>query len=238
MINYGYLTGEEYRAIRELLGFSQQEAADFHGMAQKLTINQWEWNKNTVSRIACDAITNLINKINDKIEEIITKWENDKQDVFLITYNDEDYQKYTFGLGRELPNSVHTMMIYRAYIELKRIGALAYIVKFNKDSYAYFMADLGKVDTAESRNEWAKWYRLNYFNVLPPEKEERRATVHTADEMYLWLTDHPNIKNFKRYMDIVKLRMDGNNLTQVAQLLGITKQRVNQLWHDLDNMVD
>lgn len=238
MINYGYLTGEEYRAIRELLGFSQQDAADFHGVAQKITINQWEWNKNTISLRACDKITELMNSINDKIEEIITKWEETKEDVFLITYSEEDYQKYIFGLGRGLPNSVHTMMIYRAYVELKRLGALAYIVKFNKASYAHYLAEFGTTDTPENRLSWAKWYRLNYFNVLPVEKEERREVIHTLEEMYFWLTDHTKLKSYDKFMEIVKLRMDGNNLTQIAQLLGVSKQRINKMWHDLDDMVD
>ena len=238
MINYGYLTGEEYRAIREILGFSQAEAAEFHQIKQNVTINQWEWNKNTVSKIACDKITDLLNRINDLIEETIEKWESDKQDVFLITYNDDDYKRYIFGLGRDLPNSVHTMMIYRTYTELKRIGALAYIVKFNKASYAHYLSEYGATDTPESRANWAKWYRLNYFNVLPVEKEERRIATHTAEEMYLWLTDHPKISGYNRYMEIVKLRMDGNNITQVAQILGISKQRISKLWLDLDEKVD
>lgn len=237
MINYGYLTGEEYRAIREILGFSQTEAANFHGMKQSISINQWEWNKNTVSKIACDKITDLLNRINDLIEETIVQWESNKEDVFLITYDAEDYKRYIFGLGKDLPNNVHTMMIYRTYIELKRIGALAYIVKFSKASYAHYMSEFGTTDTPENRTKWAKWYRLNYFNVLPVEKEERRITTHTTEEMYLWLTDH-HIRGYDRYMDIVKLRMDGNNLTQVAQILGVSRQRINKMWHDLDEMLD
>lgn len=237
MINYGYLTGEEYKALRKMLGFSQQEAADFHGMEQKLTINQWEWNKNTVSQRACDKITELMQKMDDMIEETITKWETDKQDVFLITYDDDDYKRYIFGLGQNLPNSVHTMLQYRTYAELKRIGALAYIVKFNKSSYAHYLSEFGTTDTPENRFKWAKWYRLNYFNVLPVEKEERREVTHSLEDMYLWLTDHTSIRGFDRYMDIVKLRMEGNNLTQVAQLLGVSKQRINKMWHDLDDMI-
>lgn len=238
MINYGYLTGEEYRALRKTLGLTQQEAIELHGINRTQTLKQWEWDKSTISIPACDKITELSNKINDLIEEVIVKWEQDKQDVFLITYDDDDYQKYIFGLGRNLPNNVHKMMTYRAYVELKRLGALAYIVKFNKISYAHYLAEFGSTDTPENRTSWAKWYRLNYFNVLPVEKEERREVIHTLEEMYFWLTDHPKLRGFDRYMDIVKLRMDGNNLTQVAQLLGVSKQRINKMWHDLDNMVE
>ena len=238
MINYGYLTGEEYRAIRKTLGMSQQDACDFHKIRQTQSIKGWEWGKNTVSLQACDSITELLNKINDKIEEIIVKWEQDKQDVFLITYDEEDYQKYIFGLGRYIPNSVYTMMIYRAYVELKRIGALAYIVKFSRPSFAYFMADNGMTDTPENREKWAKWYRLNYFNVLPVEKEERRVVTHTLEQMYFWLSDHTKLRGYERYMDIIRLRMEGNNLTQIAQILGVSKQRINKMWHDLDDMVE
>lgn len=238
MKNYGYLTGEEYKALRKLLGFSQKEACDFHGLKRVESFQQWEWGKSTLSQPACDKITDLMNRINDLIEETITKWEETKEDVFLITYDDEDYQKYVFGLGRELPNSVHTMLQYRTYAELKRIGALAYIVKFNKSSYAFYLSENGITDSVENRFKWAKWYRLNYFNVLPVEKEERREVTHTLEDMYLWLTDHTSIRGFDRYMDIVKLRMEGNNLTQVAQLLGVSKQRINKMWHDLDDMID
>lgn len=237
MKNYGYLTGEEYRAIRKILGLTLEETATLHGFLEDRTIKQWEAEKSTTSRPACDKITTLLNRINDLIEETIVQWESDKQDVFLITYDDDDYKKYIFGLGKDLPNNVHTMMIYRTYIELKRIGALAYIVKFNKASYAHYMSEFGTTDTPENRTKWAKWYRLNYFNVLPVEKEERRITTHTTEEMYLWLTDH-HIRGYDRYMDIVKLRMDGNNLTQVAQILGVSRQRINKMWHDLDDMLD
>lgn len=238
MKNYGYLTGEEYLAIRKMLGLTQDEAAELHGLKRKETILWWENNKSTLSLPACDKITELSNKINDLIDEIKVKYEQDKQDVFLITYDDEDYQKYIFGLGRNLPNNVHKMMTYRAYVELRKIGALAYIVKFNKSSYAHYLAEFGATDTPENRTSWAKWYRLNYFNVLPVDKEERREVIHTLEEMYFWLTDHPKLRGFDRYMEIIKLRMDGNNLTQVAQLLGVSKQRINKMWHDLDNMVD
>lgn len=238
MKNFGYLTNEEYHAIRDCLGLTQNEAADLHGLSRKETVQAWEWGKSTISTAACDKITATINKINDILEQIITDWEETQDDVFLITYDDEDYQRYIFGLGRELPNSVHKKLMYRAYVELKRLGAIAYIVKFNRASYAYFLAEKGRTDDIEQRYNWARWYRTNYFNVLPIEKEERRIATHTAEEMYFWLTDHPNIKGFDRYMDIVKFRMDGNNLTQVAQLLGVSRQRINKLWHDLDDMID
>lgn len=234
MKNYGYLTGEEYKAIRKMLGMNQQDAAEFHGLKRKETLVWWENNKATVSLPACDKITALLNKIDDAIEEVVVKWESDKEDVFLITYDEDDYKRYIFGLGKDLPNSVHTMLQYRTYAELKRIGALAYIVKFNKASYAHYMSEFGVLDTPENRTKWAKWYRLNYFNVLPVEKEERRVTTHTAEEMYYWLTDH-HIRGYERYMEIVKLRMDGNNLTQVAQILGVSRQRINKMWHDLDD---
>lgn len=237
MKNYGYLTGEEYRAIRKILGLSQQEATELHGLKKKEGLQMWEWGKSTLSLPACDKITSLLNKMDDAIEEVVTKWESDKEDVFLITYDEDDYKRYIFGLGKDLPNSVHTMLIYRTYAELKRIGALAYIVKFNKASYAHYMSEFGVLDTPENRTKWAKWYRLNYFNVLPVEKEERRVTTHTAEEMYYWLTDHTSIRGFDRYMEIVKLRMDGNNLTQVAQILGVSRQRINKMWHDLDDKI-
>ena len=231
MKNYGYLTSEEYRAIRKTLGFSQQEVADFHGLSVDHTIKQWESGKSTTSYPACEKITHLLDLINDHIEEVIETWENDKQDVFLITYDEQDYKKQY-----NLSCSVYNAMIYRIYTELKRIGANAYIVKFNKSSYAYFMADNGLTDSPENRTKWAKWYRLNYFNVLPAEKEEKRVITHSLEEMYFYLTDHPKLS--PRYMEIVKLRMDGNNLTQVAQLLGVSRQRINDLWHKLDDMID
>ena len=237
MKNYGYLTNEEYKAFRKCLGFTQDEATNFHGMNNKQTLVYWENGKSTVSRPACDKITELMDKINDKIEEVIQNWEETQQDVFLITYDDEDYTKYVYGLGRDLPNSVHTMLQYRTYIELKRLNANAYIVKFNKSSYAYYLAENGAMDSLDNRFKWAKWYRLNYFNVLPEEKEEKRIITHTLEEMYLWLTDHTNLRAYNNYMEIVKLRMDGNNLTQVAQILGKSRQRVNKLFHDLDDLI-
>lgn len=239
MQNYGYLTNEEYRAIRKTLGFSQDEAASFHGIKRKETLVWWENGKSTISVPACEKITDFLNKTYEIIEDVINDWEKDKeQEVVFITYDDQDYRKYIFGLGRTLPNSVHTALMYRAYIELKRLGAKAYIVKFNKSSYAYFLTERGSEDTPEMREKWSVWYRFNYFNVLPEHKEERRITKHTTEQMFLYLINHPDIKGFKRYYDIVELRQQGNNLTQVAQILGVSKQRINKMWHDLDDMLD
>lgn len=232
MQNYGYLTGEEYRAMRKLLGFTQAEALEFHGVQRTQTIKQWEWGKSTLSTAACDKITNLMNRINENIEQTIVDWENNQQDVYLITYDDEDYVKYIYGAGRGLPCNVHKMMNYRIYVELKRLGANAYIVKFNKPSYAYYLQENGQIDSPENRNDWAKWYRTNYFRVLPTEKEEKREQKHTLEDLY-WFTQTHDVKPI--CSRIVELRLDGNNFTQIAQILGVSRQYVNKIYNDLDS---
>lgn len=233
MKNFGYLTSEEYRALRKLLGFTQKEAMKFHGVSRDLTIKQWERGKSTTSTAACDKITSLMEKINDLIEEIITKWEKEQNEVFLITYDEEDYTKYIYGVGRNLPHNVHTMMIYRVYVELKRLGAKAYIVKFNKPSYAFFLQERGQMDSPENRNEWAAWYRTNYFRVIPEEKEEKREPKHTIEDLY-WYTQTHEVKPI--VAKIIELKLAENNFTQIAQALGVSRQYIYQLYRELDNL--
>ena len=100
MSKKGYLTSAEYRSIRQLLGFTQEEAAIFHNVGNVRTIKRWEKGESVVSELACDKITGLFEKINWVIAQAIeqaSKLPSDKLDIVLIVYPDSCFQKYAVG---------------------------------------------------------------------------------------------------------------------------------------------
>jgi len=158
----GYLTAAEYKALRQTLGMTQQEAADFHRVQGVLTIKRWEKGTSWVSEIACDRIVELFNKINTTISAAVHEYEKSAQkgevDVVLIIYPDSCYQKFVVGIG-DLPNSVHKAMISRLYAELKKRGVKVGIVEFNPQDYFTFLAQNGFSDGQDVRAAWAVDYR-------------------------------------------------------------------------------
>lgn len=161
MSKKGYLTSAEYRAMRILLGFSQQEAAEFHKVQNIRTIQRWEKGTSFVSELACDKITNLYTLINSQIKEAVKQALSHKQKIFsvvLIIYPDSCYKKYVFGIG-DLPNNVHRTMIIRLYNALKGQNIDCGIVEFNPQDYFIYLGSHGLQDSHESRSMWAVDYR-------------------------------------------------------------------------------
>ena len=162
MSKRGYLTAEEYRAIRTALGFTQQEAADFHRVQNIRTIIRWERGDSWVSELACDKIIGLFKRINTlvyaaeyKIRESFDNLPRDEWDVaVLIQYPDSCYKQFVFDIG-DLPNSIHKTMINRIYTDMTEEGYPVGIIMFNPADYFTFLSANGLQDCHESRSAWA-----------------------------------------------------------------------------------
>lgn len=161
MSKSGYLTAEEYRAIRILLGMTLKEAKEFHRVQNVSTIKRWESGYSRVSELACDKITRLLEQINWVIDQAIQLYEAnlDRGDlkVTLITYPDDCLTKFVSDWG-DLPPSVHHSMIFRTYINLKARGAKVGVVKFNPQDYFAYMASHNLKDCQSTRAAWAGDY--------------------------------------------------------------------------------
>lgn len=169
MSKKGYLTAEEYRAIRTALGFTQVEAQAFHRVQNVRTIKNWEKGTSFVSELACDKIVGLFKQVNKLVyatEDKITEHFNsvpkkDWQTAVLIQYPDSCYKQFVFDIG-DLPNSIHKKMIERIYTDLTEEGYPVGIIMFNAADYFTFLSANGLQDCHESRSAWATAaYRSN-----------------------------------------------------------------------------
>lgn len=161
MSKRGYLTSAEYKSLRQLLGFSQAEAAAFHRVQNLRTIQRWESGASWPSELACDKICALAEKIEWSIDQAIekfSKFQPDEVDVTLIVYPDKCYRKFVTNMD-DLPNSVHRAMISRTYAILRKKGYTAGIVEFNPQDYFSYLAALGIIDSQTARASWACDYR-------------------------------------------------------------------------------
>lgn len=160
MTKKGYLTAQEYTAIRKTLGLTQEEARDFHRCQNIRTIQRWEKGDSWVSELACDKITALFNQVNRVIAAAIEqaqKFSKEELEVILIIYPDSCYKKYAYGF-ENLPNSVHRAMIYRTYTALKEMGIKSGVVEFNPQDYFVFLGQNSLSDCPQSRSLWAVSY--------------------------------------------------------------------------------
>ena len=161
MSKKGYLTAAEYKTLRQLLGFSQAEAAEFHKVQNLSTIKRWERGYSRVSEIACDKICDLLKKINWSINqalEKISELPSEDAEITLIVYPNSCYKQMAIGMDG-LPNSVHRAMIARLYNALKERGYTVGIVEFNPQDYFAYMAAHGYTDGQDTRSAWASDYR-------------------------------------------------------------------------------
>ena len=162
MSKKGYLSAEEYRAIRTVLGLTQEEAQKLHKVQNRKTIQRWENGDSFVSELACDTIMSLFKTINAQVNEtcdmIQEHFENlpeeEWQTSVLIVYPDSCYKQYIFGMG-DLPNSIHKTMVNRIYTEMNELGYPVGIITFNPQAYFTFLASNGLQDCHESRSAWA-----------------------------------------------------------------------------------
>jgi transcriptional regulator with XRE-family HTH domain len=159
MAKKGALNGEEYKTIRETLGFSLAEAAEFHKVESINTIKRWEQGESLPTEKACKKILELFEKINFVISEGLERYKQSPKnsEVVLILYPDECYKKFVVGIG-DLPNSIHQTMIKRLYTALKTLNAEARLVLFNPQDYFMFLAQKGLKDSQDVRSLWATDY--------------------------------------------------------------------------------
>lgn len=158
----GKLTSAEYKALRQLLGFSQAEAAEFHGLQNLRTIQRWESGASWVSDIACEKICALAAQIDATINGALTEVEKcpaGETEIVLIVYPDGCFRQYVAGIG-DLPNSVHRAMIARTYDLLRQKGYAAGVVEFNPDDYAAYLQENDLDDGQDVRAAWASDYRV------------------------------------------------------------------------------
>lgn len=155
MTKKGFLTAEEYKTIRQTLGFSQAEAAAFHKLQNVRTVKRWENGDSFVSEIACNKITRLFELINAQVKsavEQIVKMPKDTVNVLVIY--PEGCRDLISGLG-DLPTSIHTAMIRRIYVAARELGRDVGIVTFNPQSYFSFLATNNLKDGHDGRSTWA-----------------------------------------------------------------------------------
>lgn len=162
MSKKGYLTAAEYKTIRQFLGFSQQEAAEFHNVQNVRTIKRWENGDSWVSELACDKITKLLKQIQWTIGQAVERYRElphaQETSVVLITYPDNCLAKFVPNWGN-LPASVHRAIIAHTYTALKELGADVGIVVFNPQDYFTYLAAHNLSDGQDSRSAWACDYR-------------------------------------------------------------------------------
>lgn len=163
MSKRGYLTAEEYKTIRQILGFTQEEAAKFHRVQNLRTIQRWEKGTSFVSELACDKITALFEQVSAVVDAAVDKAleaaeKHPEIEVTMIIYPNNCYKKYVREIG-DLPNSVHRAMIGRVYSELMSCGVKCGVVEFNAQDYFNYMAMHGLTDTPDTRSAWAAEYR-------------------------------------------------------------------------------
>lgn len=167
MSKKGYLTSAEYKSLRQLLGFSQAEAAAFHKVQNLRTIQRWESGASWPSELACDKICNLANKINWSVEQAVkafSQFNPNEVDITLIVYPDECYRKFVHDM-EDLPNSVHRAMIARIYAKMREMGYSAGVVEFNIQDYFAYLASHGLSDRQDARAAWASDYRARILMV-------------------------------------------------------------------------
>lgn len=162
----GYLTAAEYKLIRQSLGLTQEQAAEFHKVKNRRTIVRWEKGDSFISDIACDKILNLAEKVDWTVSqavELARSADPKETEITLIIYPDSCFKNYAIGF-EDLPNSVHQAMIARIYNTLKSLGYEAGVVEFNEQAYLSFLNSHGLTDTQDARAAWAAEYRQKILN--------------------------------------------------------------------------
>lgn len=165
-VNHGHLNQEEYRAIRKVIGFSQQEIQDFHGLKNIRTIHCWEKGKSTTSATACEKLLNHLAYANDFVQRKL--WEQKhyrNQPVVFLTYRDEDENLYMQVAQNDFYYlSDYKMAIARAYVEALEQGLDAHIVIFDPVKYESYLEATNSEDMTETRENWARAYYMRYVN--------------------------------------------------------------------------
>lgn len=115
----GYLSGLEYRAIRESLGLTQTEAAAFHGLKGVLTIKRWEAGRSFISQTACDKIVSLCRKFYTEQEELFRSLRK-KEEEIVLTFPPE---------GGDFMASLERTKIKNLYVRLRAEGCCVRLAK-------------------------------------------------------------------------------------------------------------
>lgn len=114
----GYLSGLEYRAIRESLGLTQVEAAAFHGLKGVLTIKRWESERSFISKAACDKILSLCRKFNAEQEDMFDFLKGKNAEIVLTLPS----------VGGNFFNSLERTKIRNLYARLRAEGCSVKLV--------------------------------------------------------------------------------------------------------------
>lgn len=157
-VNYGQFNNEEYRALRKVLGLSQQEAQEFHGLKNIRTITQWESGRNTTSQCACDKMLNLMAISNDFIDQKFFDIRHHRnQPAVFLTYKDGENEIFIEPILKIFPTlSAYKMAISRAFAEALSRGMDAHIVIFDEIAYDSYLVANNLDDTLKNRDDWAR----------------------------------------------------------------------------------
>lgn len=159
-INNGHLNGEEYKAYRKVLGFSQQEAQNFHGLKDIQSVRRWEKGKNTTSACACEKILKCSKLVYEYLKDKFFEFRQHRsQASIFLSYNDDEDPRYILPIVEQFYSlSVYKMAVYRGYVEAIQRGFDAHIVLFDKDEYESYLEAHNLKDFPIYREDWARFY--------------------------------------------------------------------------------
>lgn len=163
-VNYGYLNNEEYKALRKVLGFSQAEAQEFHGLKNIRTINQWESGRNNTSECACNKMTKYSKLMFEHIKDKFFEFRQHRsQPAILLSYKEDETAENIKPVLEFFPClSVYKMTIYRAYVEAMNRGFDAHIITFDAKLYKSYLQALDLEDNLKTREDWARYHYLKF----------------------------------------------------------------------------
>lgn len=161
-INNGHLNSEEYTALRKVLGFSQSEAQQFHGLKDVSTVKRWENGRNTTSGCACAKMLKLSADVFDYLRSLFFEFRHHRtQPAIFLSYSDDEDGAYINPLLDFFPSlRVYKMTIYRAYVEAIERKLDAHIVLFDSIEYNRWRVAHNLTDSLKAREDWAKDYYM------------------------------------------------------------------------------
>lgn len=139
------MTGLELKIAREILGLSQEEAAEHIGKVSRRSWSYWEVGRSAIKPDVAEFLQKLMKRRQDIIKQFTeSKAAANAQDVVVIYYREvEDCPsfldwKFSQSLARTLS-----------------IDFGVSLVDFDRSSFEQFRQGFGLEDTPAARSEWA-----------------------------------------------------------------------------------
>ena len=166
------MTPQEYRALREACGLSQEDAREFHGIKNASSVAKWENGKSYISEMAEEKIKALNELIQKSVDNALIEFNNQTIQqgsppdvVVLVTYSDADFETFMPDMvAQGLPNGAHKAIVRRTYLALIAMEAKVAIVEMNKDDFLDFISANKMPDNKGTRSAWAVDYYTRFRN--------------------------------------------------------------------------